>query len=403
MKLYKRFYCRIFQKVMHLLIPFFPYREPVLLDGIKEIINVIDKENIKNVLLVTDKVIKELGLTSPLEELLQEYGINVYVYDKTLPNPTSDNVYEAKEMYITHNCDGIIAFGGGSPMDCAKAVGALIACPKKSLNKMAGLIKIRKKIPPLIAVPTTAGTGSETTVASVIVDSKTHHKYVINDFCLIPKYAVLEPKVTISLPKYITATTGMDALTHAVEAYIGGSKTKKSKSAAIKAVKLIFENLEKAFNNGEDIEARYNMLNASYLAGTAFTISYVGYVHAVAHTLGGKYGLPHGLANAVLLPHVLRLYGSSIYKSIGELSKAVGLVDACVSNNVATEAFISHIEDMNRRMNIPTKFDCIYINDIKELAKIADKEANPLYPVPLLLDNSELEKIYLLVYNNINN
>jgi len=383
---------------MHILIPFFPYREPILLDEFIGVIDVIKNvHKIQNVMIVTDKTIRKLGLTSTLEKLFKENNIIYTIYDGTVPNPTSDNVEEAKTLYLENECMGIVAIGGGSVIDCAKALGAQISKPNKSLNKMEGLIKIRKRIPLLIAVPTTAGSGSETTVASVIVDSKTHHKYVINDFCLIPMYAVMAPSVTIGLPKHVTSTTGMDALTHAIEAYIGNSRTKKSKKAAIEAVKLIFENLEKAYINGNDLVARKNMLYAAYLAGTAFTKSYVGYVHAVAHTLGGKYGVAHGLANAVLLPHTLRAYGKRITKKLAQLAKVIGFIEVDVSDEDAAELFISHIEKMNENMLIPTKLDCVNKDDISGLAKLADKEANPLYPVPVLWDNKELEKLYLSI------
>ena len=396
----KKIYCRVFQAVMRSMIPLFPYREPKLLDGITEITNLLQDKKIKRVMLVTDGGIHGLGLTLPLENLLRENEIVCTVYNKTLPNPTSGNVEEARELYLNNNCEALIAFGGGSPMDCAKAVGARIVRPKMSLAKMQGLIKIRKRLPLLIAVPTTAGTGSETTVASVIVDSKTHHKYVINDFSLIPRYAVLNPEVTVGLPKHLTATTGMDALTHAVEVYVGRSKTKETRAAAEKAVKLIFENLERAYENGSDVDARKNMLHASYLAGTAFTKSYVGYVHAVAHTLGGKYGTPHGLANAVLLPHVLRAYGKSATKQLAKLARVSGLANSAMDDNEACEAIISHIEGMNQRMQIPKTLDAVVINDIPAMAKLADKEANPLYPVPVLWNAAELEKIYSLICNN---
>ena len=397
MNIFKKFFCRVFQKTMHLLIPIFPYREPTLLNGFNEIIGVLNNNNIDKVMLVTDKGIRGLGLTLSVENLLEENNIKCTVYDGTLPNPTSNNVEEARGLYLENNCNAIIAFGGGSAMDCAKALGARIVRPKLSLNKMSGLIKICKKLPLLIAVPTTAGTGSETTVAAVIVDSKTHHKYVINDFCLIPQYAVLSPEVTVSLPKHITATTGMDALTHAIEAYIGKSRTKKTKLAAEEAVKLIFENLENAYNDGSNLVVRKNMLYASYLAGTAFTKSYVGYVHAVAHTLGGKYGVAHGLANAVLLPHVLRAYGKHAIKPLANLARVLGLVSNDKTDSEAATILISHIEKMNERMQIPTKFDCIIEEDIHGMAILADKEANPLYPVPVLWNAKELEKLYNMV------
>lgn len=390
----KKIFSRVFQGVMHVLIPVLPYREPKILNGLDKIPQLLKENGISKVMLVTDKGIRGLGLTASLEKDLEESGIVCHVYDKTVPNPTSENVEEALEMYKSNGCEALIAFGGGSSMDCAKVVGARAVCPNKPLNKMAGLLRICKKLPLLIAVPTTAGTGSETTVASVIVDSETHHKYVINDFSLIPRYAVLDPTITKGLPGHLTSTTGMDALTHAVEVYVGRSKTKATKEASIKAVKLIFDNLERAYIDGSDLEARANMLHASYLAGTAFTKSYVGYVHAVAHTLGGKYGVAHGLANAILLPHVLRAYGESAHESLAELAKAVGLVSEETPIKDAAEAIISHIEGMNRRMGIPEKFNCIKAEDIPAMARLADKEANPLYPVPTLWDNTELEALY---------
>ena len=231
MNLFKRIYCRTFQKIMHLLIPLFPYREPKLLNGYEGIVGVLKDKKIDSVILVTGKRVRGCGLTSALEELLKENNIMCIVYDNTLQNPTSNNVEEARRLYLENNCGALIAFGGGSVMDCAKALGARIVRPKKLLKKMQGLIKVRKKLPPFFAIPTTAGSGSEATVASVIVDSQTNHKYIINDFCLIPHYAVIDPDVTVTLPKNITAITGMDALTHAVEVYVGKSMTRKSKKS----------------------------------------------------------------------------------------------------------------------------------------------------------------------------
>ncbi len=279
-------------------------------------------------------------------------------------------------------------------MDCAKAVGARIAKPHQSLAQMKGILKIHKKLPLLVAIPTTAGTGSETTLAAVITDAQTRHKYAINDFPLIPRYAVLDPKVTLSLPPFITATTGMDALTHAVEAYIGNSTTPGTRKNALDAVKLIFENLDQAYENGSDKEARKNMLRASYYAGCAFTKSYVGYVHAVAHSLGGEYNVPHGLANAILLPFVLEAYGSVINKKLARLAIAVGIADKSTPEAEAATAFIQAIKDMKKRFDIGDTIPEIREEDIPKLAHYADKEANPLYPVPVLMNANELETFY---------
>ena len=403
MNIFRKIYHRTFNGVMRILLPLFPYREPKLIHEIDGVTQLLKQKGISRVMIVTDKGIRNLGLTQPLEQSILQSDIQLSVYDGTMPNPTSDNVEQALQMYLQNNCQALIAFGGGSAMDCAKAVGARVARPKMPLNKMAGLIKVCKKLPLFIAIPTTAGTGSETTVAAVITDAQTHHKYVINDFCLIPHYALLDAQVTVGLPKHLTSTTGMDALTHAVEAYIGKSRTKSTKLAAEKAVKLIFENLELAYQNGGDIQARKNMLYASYLAGTAFTKSYVGYVHAVAHTLGGKYGVPHGLANAILLPKVLRAYKDGATKPLAQLAKAVGLVPSDTPTAQAAEAIIAHIEGMNERMQIPISFDCINKDDISAMAKLADKEANPLYPVPVLWDAKQLQQIYHLVCAEQNN
>lgn len=375
-------------------IPLLPYRVPVHLDGIEKLPSIFEKENIDSVLLITDQSIRSFGITKPLEDLLSSKGIKLAVYDKTVPNPTDINVNEALALYKENNCKALIGFGGGSSMDCAKAVGALVSNPNKSLLKMAGILKIRKPIVPLFAIPTTAGTGSETTLAAVITDSETRHKYVINSFPLIPKYAVLDAEATRTLPKSLTATTGMDALTHAIEAYIGRSTTKDTREYSEKAVKLIFENIKTAYEDGNNLEARKNMLYASYLAGSAFTVSYVGYVHAVAHSLGGKYNTPHGLANAVLLPYVLEAYGASVYKKLYKLALITGIADNSDSYEAGAKKFIDAIWKMQDELNIPKKIKGIEKSDIPELAMHAEKEGNPLYPVPKLMTEKELEQFY---------
>ena len=390
----KKIYCRAFQTVFRIAIPVLPYRKPQTLDGLRSIPGILKEKKADSVVLVTDENLRKLGLTKRLEEFLAEAGIACHVYDKVVPNPTTDNVEAARAVYIAGKCKAIIAFGGGSPMDCAKATAARIARPHKSLPKMKGLLKVMKPTPTIIAVPTTAGSGSETTLAAVITNSENHHKYVINDFVLIPKYAVLDPAVTASLPKHVASTTGMDVLTHAVEAFIGRSTTKDTRADAIEATRLVFENLENACTVNDE-ESRRNMLHASFLAGSAFTKSYVGYVHAVAHTLGGAYNVPHGLANAVLLPNVLEAYGEAAEERLSILANVIGL-----SGNTEEEKaklFIKAIREMNRRLDIPTVIEELQEEDIPRLAKLADAEANPLYPVPVLWDAKELESLYYTV------
>ncbi|WP_370793297.1 iron-containing alcohol dehydrogenase [Blautia sp.] len=393
----RKIYCRAFQKAFHIAIPFLPYRKPKIAGSVKELPEIIMRHKCTHVLIITDGGIMKLGLTRRLEKALKEAGIPYTIYDKTVANPTTVNVREALELYHKEGCDAIIGFGGGSSMDCAKAVGACVVKPNQSLAQMKGILKVHKKLPLLMAVPTTAGTGSETTLAAVITDADTRYKYAINDFPLIPRYAVLDPKVTLSLPPFITATTGMDALTHAVEAYIGNSTTIDTRRDALKAVKLIFENIDIAYEHGDNIQARRNMLHASFYAGCAFTKSYVGYVHAVAHSLGGQYNVPHGLANAILLPLVLREYGSCIDKKLHRLAIAAGLADKNTPDHEAAELFIRAIEEMKERLGIVNIVKEIQETDIPKLAHYADKEANPLYPVPKLMDASELEKFYYML------
>ena len=393
----RKIYCRAFQKAFHIAIPFLPYRKPKIAGSVRELPEIIMRHKCTHVLIITDGGIMTLGLTRRLEKVLKEAGIPYTIYDKTVANPTTVNVREALELYHKEGCDAIIGFGGGSSMDCAKAVGACAVKPNQSLAQMKGILKVHKKLPLLMAVPTTAGTGSETTLAAVITDADTRYKYAINDFPLIPRYAVLDPKVTLSLPPFITATTGMDALTHAVEAYIGNSTTIDTRRDALKAVKLIFENIDIAYEHGDNIQARRNMLHASFYAGCAFTKSYVGYVHAVAHSLGGQYNVPHGLANAILLPLVLREYGSCIDKKLHRLAIAAGLADKNTPDHEAAELFIRAIEEMKERLGIVNIVKEIQETDILKLAHYADKEANPLYPVPKLMDASELEKFYYML------
>jgi len=395
-----RLYCRIYQGILWLASFILPWRKPELLSGENSLLRLpglIKEKGISSVLIVTDAGIASLGLMDGLLAGLDDAGIRYAGYDKTVPNPTIGNIEEAAGVYRENGCEAIIAFGGGSPMDCAKGVGARIARPNKTISQMRGLLKVRKRIPTLFAIPTTAGTGSETTLAAVITDSTTHEKYAINDMSLIPHYAVLDPVLTVNLPPRLTATTGLDALTHAVEAYIGKGNTGETKRAAREATALIFENLYEAYTNGQNMTARENMQRASYLAGIAFTRAYVGNVHAIAHTLGGLYGVPHGLANAVILPHMLRYYGKAVYKPLAELAELVGLTNPGDTGEKKARAFIHAIEDMNERMDIPGKIKGIKEEDISVMAERAYHEANPLYPVPRILSKRELQDVIEII------
>ena len=390
----KRLGCRMFQTAFKIVLPILPYREPKILSSCLELGDALKKENVNSVLIVTDAGIVKNGLTVALLDELTKNGIRYALYDKTQPNPTVENVEQALSLYLENGCNALIAIGGGSSMDCAKAVGSRVVYPKRTVGQLGGLSRVLRRLPTLIAIPTTAGTGSETTLASVITDAKAQSKYALMSFPLIPHYAVLDATLTYTLPTHLTATTGMDALTHAVEAYIGRSTTRETRRLALEATRLIFENLERAYADGYDREARENMLHASYKAGVAFSKSYVGYIHAIAHSIGGKYGTPHGLANAVIMPYVLRSYGKSAYKKLHRLGVATCVCSASDSAEIGAVKFIDAIVQLNNRMNIPDTLPEIQRQDIPEMAEHAEKEANPLYPVPKLMTRKELEVFY---------
>jgi alcohol dehydrogenase class IV len=395
-----KLYCRIYQVILKFASHIMPWRKPEIIEGVnslERLPELIRTKGIDTVLIVTDKVIASLGLMNTLINALNENKVKYIIYDKTVPNPTIANIEEALKLYKDNNCSSIIAFGGGSPMDCAKGVGARVARPSRSIPKMKGQLKLRRKIPPFFAVPTTSGSGSEATLAAVISNSKTHEKYAINDMALIPHYAVLDPLLTQKLPQHITSTTGMDALTHAIEAYVGKSNTRETRECSIKAVKLIFDNIYEAYSNGDNLEARASMQKASYFAGIAFTRAYVGNVHAIAHTLGGFYSTPHGLANAVILPYVLEYYGKSIYKPLSELADVAGIGEINDDNKTKTEKFIEAIKELNVKMNIPQKIDGIVESDIPLMVERALNEANPLYPVPMIFGKEDMLKLYDMI------
>lgn len=390
----KKFGCRAFQLAFRAALPILPYREPKVVSSCSELSGVFKKEGSTSLLIVTDAGIVRNELTAGLEESVKKSGIPYAIYDKTQPNPTVDNVEEALALYYKNKCDTLIAIGGGSAMDCAKAVGARVAYPRKTVGKMGGILRVLRKLPTLIAIPTTAGTGSETTLAAVITDSETHHKYALMSFPLIPHYAVLDATLTYTLPPHMTSTTGMDALTHAVEAYIGRSTSRETRKLALEATKLVFENVEQAYTDGYDHKARENMLHAAYRAGIAFSKSYVGYIHAVAHSLGGRYGTPHGLANAVVMPYVLESYGKCAHKKLHRLGVVAGVCSESDTHETGAVKFIEAIKALNASMNIPDKIAGIQKADISEMARHAEKEANPLYPVPKLMTRKELEGFY---------
>ncbi len=379
-------FCRVYQGVFKVGMYAIPWGMPETLEGpgsIRKLPALIREKGYDNVLVVTDKGLLGLGMLDSLFEEMDKAGVKYTVYDGVQPNPTDINVRDGLQLFRENNCQAIVAFGGGSPMDCAKGIGASAVKKGKTVEQMQGLFKVLHRIPTIFAVPTTAGTGSETTVAAVITNARTHHKASMNDTSLMPKYAVLDPELTAGLPPKVTSTTGMDALAHAVEAYTNNTyNSKLEKELCEKAVKLIYDNLYKAYCDGSDLEARANMQKAAFYAGRAFTRGCVGYVHAIGHTLGGLYGTPHGLAMSVILPHVMRQFGDAAHERLARLADVCGIE----GKNDAQKAhkFIDWIEELKAKMDIPEKLDVIQDKDIPQIIAWAKKEANPLYPVPVV-------------------
>ncbi|MDD4200554.1 MAG: iron-containing alcohol dehydrogenase [Eubacteriales bacterium] len=379
-------------------------REPELIKGcgsLLEIPGMLAAAGHSRVLVVTTQGFLRRGSLEPFFLALKDAGVRANIFSEVVPDPTIECVEKAVTAYVMENCQAVVAIGGGSVMDCAKAAAARVVQPDKQIREMKGLLKIHTKLPDLYGVPTTAGTGSEATAASVVTDTVNgrHYKYSLNDTCLIPKYAVLDPMLLLDLPPGITAETGMDALTHAVEAYTNKYPSKLVKNMAMDSVKLIYDNLPKAFKDGKNIEAREKMLLASYEAGVAFTNNYVGYVHAVAHGIGALYGMTHGKANAIILPYVMEQYGKSVEKTLAGLAVVAGIgtgtADGVAHNTDAklAAAFIESIRMMNASFGIPEKIEELKEEDFELLIDRAISEANFTYPVPEIWGRANFRKL----------
>lgn len=391
------FYYRPLHKTAKLFVKFMSFPEPKLLKGpgaVEGIPYELEQLGINGPLLIaTDKVLLELGLLKSLTASLEKSGFAYTFFDGVKPDPTTERIEEAVTKYVSEDCQAIIAFGGGSAIDLSKAVAARAQNPTQTLKDMSGYFKVKHPPAPLIAIPTTAGTGSEVTVAAVITDSSTHVKHLINDFKLVPKVAVLDPELMMGLPPSITATTGMDALTHAIEAYIGVAGNKKTRQDAVTSVKMVVNDLEKVYADGSNVALRENLAMASFLGGRACTKAYIGNVHALAHAIGGIYGIPHGMANAVLLPEVLEFYGKSVYKPLSELAVASNLGRPEEGRELLALKFIEKIRTMNATMGMPKVFDQLVRKDFEEICRRANKEANPYYPVPRIMGKKDFIKV----------
>jgi alcohol dehydrogenase class IV len=385
---------KIWQFLLKISTPLLRFRTPQLFQGPGSSLSLcehIAATGVTNLLIVTDAMLVKIGLLKPMQDKLSQLGVSFTVYDGVLPNPTIEQIETGLALLKDKGCTAILAIGGGSSIDAAKVIAARAKNPHKIVH-MAGLMRVFFKPLPLYAVPTTAGTGSEVTIAAVVSDPATTRKFAIMDPCLVPLAAALDGALMTGLPAPITAATGMDALTHAVEAYISRNQTRKTDAEALEATRLIMQNLTEAVKNGSNVEARQNMALASFKAGVAFTTAGVGYVHAIAHNFGAYYHVPHGLANAIILPRVLDLSKTSCIDRLAQLAEVSGLKTGSESNAQLADAFIAKVRAMNADYGIPTQVEKLKESDIPAITDKALSEAHMFYAVPRYMDTAECQR-----------
>lgn len=351
-------------------------------------------DGIKKMLLVTDRGVLRAGLVKTVCEVLEEAGVGVEVFSDVHPNPTIPDILGGLRRYKAQGCEGVLALGGGSSIDASKMIVALVALPDGSERKLGGLFQVtlrkRGKVPPLYAVPTTAGTGSETTIVAVVTEPRTHAKYTVMDFPLLPKRVFLDAQLTLTLPPRVTAQSGMDALTHAVEAYVNGyMATETTRRQAREATALIFRYLPRAFADGADLQAREKMLTAAFYAGQAFGRATVGYAHSIAHAVGGLTGLAHGELTGICLPALLEWYGEAAVPRLAELAEVIGVAEPGVTDTVKARAFIKAVYALRRSLGLAETLPLLSDEEVRTVCHRAVREANPLYPEPRMMSEQQ--------------
>ena len=389
----KVIFFKIWQFLLKIATPLLFFSKPQLFTGPGSSLQLCEHiagTGVKKLLIVTDAMLVKIGLLKPMQDKLQQLGVSCVVYDGVLPNPTIEQIETGLTMLKNEGCTAILAIGGGSSIDAAKVIAARATNPYKIVH-MSGLMRVLFKLLPLYAVPTTAGTGSEVTIAAVVSDPSTTRKFAIMSPRLVPIAAALDGALMTGLPAPITAATGMDALTHAVEAYISRNATKMTDAEALEATRLIMRNLSTAVKNGSNVEARQNMALASFKAGVAFTTAGVGYVHAIAHNFGAYYHVPHGLANAIILPRVLEFSKPEVTPRLARLAEVSGLKKGNETQAELADAFINQVRRMNAEFGIPTHVDKLKAADIPAITDKALFEAHLYYAVPRYMDKPECE------------
>lgn len=377
--------------VLRLVIIFIPAPKPTIYSGAGSSLKLCESlahMGVDKVLIVTDEMLPKLGLLDTTQKKLEELGIEYVLFDKVVPDPGYQIVEDGVAMGVKSGCNAVLGFGGGSSLDASKVIAARMT-NDDPISKMVGVLKVKKAPVPIYAVPTTAGTGSETTIAAVVSDPDSNQKTPVIDPKLVPVAAALDSELMTGLPPHITAATGMDALTHAVESYISKHATPDTDVYSLAAVKMIMKHLPVAYEDGGNLAAREGMALASFYAGAAFTKANLGYVHAIAHQFGAFYHTPHGLANAIVLPKVLDYSLPAARSRLAELAVATGLGHQAEDDAALAEKFVASVKDLNEKIGIPVTLDKLKKEDIPAIVKGALKEAHYLYPVPRYMDSKQ--------------
>ena len=376
-----------------------PPQESALLQragSVKRLPALIRAQGIHKPLIVTDPMLMEIKLLDGLLAACEALGLPYAVYDGVQPNPSIENIEDAYGLYLKNGCDAVVGFGGGSSMDCAKVVAGRVVRPHLSTERLGGYFKVMlpfpKKLPRIFAVPTTAGTGAETTSAAVVTDPEKNTKYTVNDFLLHPHFIVLDPELTLGLPPFFTAITAMDALSHAVEGYIGGAHCRVTDIYSESAIRMIFENVAKVVQDGSDIAARSQMLLASYYAGIVLNRALTGYVHPFAHKIGGMYHLPHGRVIGAVLPLVFEFYGTTVHRRLAKLADVINVTTPDMPEARKAAAFIEAVRGFNRTYGIGETIPELREEDFGEIAQSIHRECIP-YPVPKIMDDNDIFRL----------
>lgn len=357
-----------------------------------QLCQMIAQQGLRHVCLVTDEILYKLEITKPIEAELARLGIRVTLYTEIKPDPTVSLVNGGLTVLKIGGCDAILAVGGGSAIDCAKVMALAITNQKKP-EQLYGILRSRKAALPLFVIPSTAGTGSEVSGGAVITDDVTHDKNLVLDPKCVPVGVALDANIMKSMPRSVTAETGIDALTHAMESWLSRFANDTSDQYAFEAIRLILANLENACQDGSDMAAREAMAWASHIAGFAMNIAALGYVHAIAHQLGVKYQLPHGRANAIVLPYILDFNQLAAQDRLAKLSRALGLVSSTDSDERAARVVIERIKALIKNVGINVKVAKINKSDYPAIIQAAFKEAHGLYALPKYMTKKEMRQI----------